>query len=684
MSEQARLRNVGEALERRRQELYGQRMRLEEEQRALGARLDANARDRESARAELQRLAQERELVAAERNGVAAERRVVTEEERRATTAVEGARDAATQLSSRADSLRELQARYEGCTRGTASLLGRGAGGQLLADVLRVPAELERAVAAALGARLQHVVVPATADAVDAIRWLRTTEGGTATALPRDAERRAAVIVPPGRRLVDALGVEGEHWALAESLLGDVLIADDLDRALELWREAAHPVTVVTLAGEAIDPLGAVTGGSEAPLEETLLARGRELRGIESALVEAQARVAKEAARLEAVRAHLRTADESIAALDERLQGLRVAEVAAGKDRERLEDDRTRIAAELEVGALEASGLAGADGEVSGELAAMAERGADTDRGVEDARANLAARQRALGGWRDEIASAERHHTEVAVRATQAAERLRAAEAASEAITSALADLCGRLAETEALAVEGGEAIARATSDHIGAECAREEATASAGSLGEERGVLVAGLAEADAALAVEDREERAARERIEELRARRVDVERELTERRFAMQGIQDRLLERYGVGLDALASVAADAEPVGDEEAGRAEEIRARIARLGDVNPGAMAEYDEIRQRHEFLSQQRADLERSLEDLRQTIAKPRAPRASASTRPSRRRTRSSPRCSRRCSRAATRGSISCRARREVRRASRSSCSLRARSSSR
>ena len=52
-------------------------------------------------------------------------------------------------------------------------------------------------------------------------------------------------------------------------------------------------------------------------------------------------------------------------------------------------------------------------------------------------------------------------------------------------------------------------------------------------------------------------------------------------------------------------------------------AEELRARLVRLGDVNPGALAELEEIRGRHEFLDAQRVDLERSLEDLRQTIGK-------------------------------------------------------------
>ena len=623
LGEEARVRNLAEALERRRAELHGQRARLDEEQRGLGARLEANAREREAARTEAQRLSAERERLTAERDALVERRAQQAADERHAAERVEGAREVVTQLASRADSLRELQARSEGCTRGTASLLARAEGGQLLADVLRVPAELERAVAAALGVRLQHVVVSSTEGAVDAIRWLRASESGTATALPSDPERRAAVIVPAGRRLVDALQVDAQHWALAETLLGDVLVADDLDAALELWRGATHPVTVVTATGEAIDALGAVTGGSEPPLEETLLARARELREIEGALVRAREHVREETTVLERARIEVEGTTATLADVEARLQALRVAEMAASKDRERLEDERTRIAAELELGALEASGLAGADGEVSGELAAMAARAADATRRVADSRALVAARQQGVATWREELALAERTHTEHAVRSTQAAERCRAADTARAVATDAAADLAERLRDAETLRDAGGEAIGTAERDHGDADAARAVAVERAEILTEERRQLTAALAEADVVLSAEDREERAARQSLEVLRNRRVDCERELTERRFSMQGIQERLLERYGVGVEVLDDVPAEEAVASDEEASRAEEIRARIARLGDVNPGALAEYEEVRERHEFLTRQRSDLERSLEDLRQTIAK-------------------------------------------------------------
>jgi chromosome segregation protein len=622
MAEESRVRSMAEALERRREELHGRRQRLEEEQRALGARLEVNARDREAARVELERFAGERERLTAERSRLLGQRETDAVDEHRALGEVDAAREVVTQLGSRADSLRELQARFEGCARGTASLLGRDDDGELLADVLRVPAALERAVAAALGARLQHVIVPNTTAALEAIRWLGRTGGGTATALPADPERRATVIVPAGRRLIDALHVDPAHWSLAEAILGGVLLADDLETAIELWRSSAHPVMVVTPTGEAIDPLGAVTGGSEAPVEETLLARGRELRELESELVTARMRLAQAMDHLEAVRMKSEETRAATAQLEEALNALRVAEVAATKDRERLEDERTRIAAELEVSALEASGLAGVDGELGDELATIRARAADASRRVAEARSALGLSQQGLVRWREELAGMERQHTELAVRATQAAERSRALEAARAVAENAVADIEERLRGAATLRRDGTEAIERAIREERESEAARAAAEAHAEMLDVERMQLAQQLAAVEAALSAEERDERAARLELDALRARRAGYERELTERRFALQGVHDRLFERYGVGTEALADVEVTVA-VEEDEAARAEELRGRLARLGDVNPGAMAEYDEVRQRHEFLALQREDLERSLDDLRQTIAK-------------------------------------------------------------
>jgi len=622
-AEEAHLRNMAEALRVRSDEVQGRRLRLEEEQQALGERLEHNARERDATKQRLAELTSEQSRLDELRKASGVELGEATSVLEAGRAAHDARRDEARQIASRADSLRELQARYEGCTRGVASLLERaGAGGVLLAGVLRVPAHLERAVAAALGTRLGQVVLPDTERALEAIAWLRETDAGSATVLPHDPERRATVIVPPGRRLVDEIEVDTEHWGLAEALLGSVLLADDVERAIELWRAAEHPVTVVTPEGDAIDALGAVTGGSEPPLEETLLARARYLRELERELAEAEERVRQSAAEIETQSARVDEISRRIVREDEHLQALKLDVLAGAKDLERLDDEHARVMAELEVGALEASGLAGTKGQIEGELAALQGSLAEATALVERRRVALAESQEALGRWREAHAAAEQAHTAAAVQAAALTERLRSVEVAVARSREAIVELEGRLRTIGAQEEDATAAAVQAASDAEAAEVTRASAETKAGELGIEREGLLVELQAADEALSADDQAQRQARERLGEVRDQRGEIDVALTEIRMTLEQNAERLRERYDLGIEALAEIDA-AEPVGEDDTTRAEELRSRLVRLGDVNPEAANELAEVQQRHEFLATQRADLENSLNDLRQTINK-------------------------------------------------------------
>jgi len=623
LGEESRLRNLGQALQHRHEELAGRRRKLEDEQRALGERLRDNEAGSAKAKAATVGLETERTRLTAERQTLTeAEQKLASEDSER-VGALERVRAQHTQLTSRADSLRALQARYEGCSRGVATLLTHGGEkGELLANLFRVPAELERAMAAALGARLTQLVVPDTKSAVRAIGWLSKTAGGNATVVPREAERRAATIVPPGRRLVDRIEVDPAHWALAEALLGHVLLADDLESALAAWRAADHSVTVVTPKGEAVDALGAVSGGSEPALEETLLARQRELRELEQAIAGSAGQVVEAEQALARGRAQAAEVAAAVGAAEDRLQAIRVELVAIEKDRERLEEDRARISAGLEVCALEVGGLAGEDGAVTTELGALEERMATAAQDVSTRRAQLAAGQGALARWREESAEAERLRTAAAVRAAAVGERVRAARADSGRFEERTKELEEQLEATAGRAADDRQGAANARDEAAQADSDRAAADERATALAAEHEGLLAAIQAADTVLSVDDAKERGAQERLEAAREERGRLEVTLTERRLGLEHLAAQLAERYGLQIDALSEVAVGEE--GDAEgAERAEALRERLGRLGDVNPAALEELEELRDRREFLAAQRTDLEQSLEDLRRTITK-------------------------------------------------------------
>ena len=504
-----------------------------------------------------------------------------------------------------------------------ASLLGREAeGALLLAGVLRVPAHLERAVAAVLGARLGQIVLPDTARAVEAIRWLSQEGAGSATVLPHDPERRATVIVPPGRRLVEQIEVDPDHWALAEAVLGNVLLADDLDEALALWRDAAA-------SGHGRD---ARRGGGRH-------ARGGHRRKRAAARGDVAGARAR-AARADARRARGGSGARGCAA------GARRGPQRHGSRRARRSDRRTsacrrcgsicwrptRIASgstpsgrasppTSRSGALEASGLAGADGQVAGELAALDESFAAAAATLEERRAALVRCQEGLAVWRSQHAAADDARTAAAVHATAVAERRRGAEAEHGRLAGTAVELTGRVAVADdgvAAARTGAQA---ASDDARAAEEARAAAEARAGALAAEREELVAAVAAAEAALSDDDRRQR----EVAEIARRRADP---AFRDRSAAGGAPD------GAGAARRAPGRAIRPGPGRARSGQ----RASPPRRTPRAPRSCAlascvsatsiqarspSCEEVRGRHEFLAAQRDDLERSLDDLRQTIGK-------------------------------------------------------------
>ena len=95
---------------------------------------------------------------------------------------------------SRRDTMTEMQNDYDGFMHGVKEVLksrGSSTGGLrgvhgAVAELLKVPAEVEVALETALGGALQHIVMNNETDAREAINFLKKRQLGRATFLPLD------------------------------------------------------------------------------------------------------------------------------------------------------------------------------------------------------------------------------------------------------------------------------------------------------------------------------------------------------------------------------------------------------------------------------------------------------------------------------------------------------------------
>ena len=200
-------------------------------------------------------------------------------------------------LHTRQDLLSRLREEGAGYGSGVRNVLsaaqsskaGGRNGGQLrgilgtVANLLRVPSNLEKAVETALGGALQNVITESWNDASAAIEYLKQQRGGRATFLPLDRLSVLPPIAAPRARgilgnAVDLVDFDAVVAPAMQQLLNRVWVAENLAAArsaLDNFSGGARP-TVVTLEGEIVRPGGAVTGGSDNTRgDDSLLSRER-------------------------------------------------------------------------------------------------------------------------------------------------------------------------------------------------------------------------------------------------------------------------------------------------------------------------------------------------------------------------------------------------------------------------
>ena len=493
----------------------------------------------------------------------------------------------------------------------------------MLAQVMRAPAALAPALAAVLGGDAEAVIVESPGLAMRAIEILKEKNSGRLSFVPDPGHIEPhATIDAPGiaGRLLDMIEVDATARAAAEAILGHVVLADDLGAAMAASNLNGHGTLFVTRDGDLVSPGRLITGGSAPSAADSASISSAGLP-----LEEARARAATAREELAAQRANhdsarsamnqirnaLSEARRAIAAADrvavERRTAvakaeadLRLSESRAADARRRL-DDIVRMAADsnsrLEELALAeqamreqlgAARATAADCKATVERAAAAMREAASR--VEARRAKLTALEQELGHLRrlaDEIES--QLDQDIAALARIGAER---------------ADL---ERELEALDLEHREAAERASTVGAEAEFARAETEAAEAAAQHSHAALTAARAELEAA----DRETMECALRCERTRTLSEELAR----------GFAEKFETEFAAVADEMAAALAGRDAAADDV--RLEELRARAARLGEVNLAAESEVRELEERAGALNAERADLDAAVKDLAQTVNK-------------------------------------------------------------
>ena len=563
----------------------------------------------------------------------------------RLDASVEAARSADSELrsaESRRATLSGLRDRMDWASSGVRAVLQHFRGVEasesedraifgVMGEMIETDAAYEKAVEAVLGERMQSVVVRDHAEGLSAIHYLKESREGRGSFIPVGLRTRNEELAYVGEEgvvapLTEVVSVPPECHDLLRGLLGGTLLVRTLDTAIRLWNRNGVWNSYVTLDGDVVTADGILIGGEREAGEPGVLARKREIRDLEKEIEGLRLELDRRSRAEEEFRGERASLEERLATFFRGREEARSAYAASERVRAVLSETRAQAGALLDGLAREETYLRGERTRMAEELTASLATAlvSENARGEEEARTRALLSETEAKRVRAEEIRERAHAAEVAFRGLEeknrAAADLRAAlSEQAEGKRRLLIERRGRKADQEREAASLEEAM-RAAREAI------EQGGIALAALQERIDERVASLAECVSRLSEIEAALREARRRETELGERQAAERLRLQRFEMDIAGLDALVHQRYEVHLADLPPVGtAEGKEAGAEDLSllesRAEEIRERIASMGEVNLASLEEHRELTERFSFLSTQKEDLEISLEDLAKAI---------------------------------------------------------------
>jgi chromosome segregation protein len=635
-------------------DLKNERARCEENLQRIAARVmriqaeqEEQARARSQQRSRLSELQTEFEANAARLNDVAGRQKA--QEERSAEIAkrldevsseLTGRQEEYSIMQHRHASLEEVERRRANYSEGVQKFLSTQLPGEptlaaeTLADHLEADAAYEAAVEDYLNDPLQYILVGGLEDAVQSVERVKRIGAGKCTflTLHNGHGHHARAARPPlaGEGVIGYLdGLlhmredvrEAFERALPE--LASTVMVSDLPTAFRVAEEHSE-MSFLALTGEAYSPRGTLSAAGERKSMAGFLALKREKREIEKNLTSLRAKIERTRVEAAALKDEQASVSEDLKSLGAEARKLDIERVVLHHQIESFKAELGKLEQSENVAATELSQLAAERSEFEArraqaaagieeieqrtrlssdelhDLGARLESLKSENQVLSKTLANLASahavKQERLAGFTSELHRLGRE-------AEDARRRIRANRAEKTQALSSIAELERACAQTDVQIAELARQISKAEA-HLS-----------------ERQKELADQRDALASLEEQLRSVHAEREKAMEVRSG-IEIEKTRIESDF--DHLRRSCQDEFHAPLEVIVSQIKESDwQRGYEEVTESfEAMRERVENFGPINMRALEEFQELQERHLFLSGQRNDIEQSIADTQKAIA--------------------------------------------------------------
>lgn len=615
------LKMLQETLERRQESLLEEKGSGDDNNRETLDKLSSIKREKKEIEEALEEL---RERAEAKRADFASQQ----EEERFLSKKVEEMRITLGQLGARAKTIEEMESNYEGYNYAVKHVMKSGLSGihGVVAELINVPAGYETAIETALGAALQNIVCDDDRSAKAAIKSLKANKAGRMTFLPvssvRGGSRRDEGLAKESGFIgfgPDCVQYDGKYNNIVEYLLGRVVLVDDMDNAVKMSKKSSG-VRFVTLEGEVINAGGAITGGKYKNKTANILDRKAEIAALHTDIKAKTAERQQAGDKLTSLRESINGFAENIKALEEDIRDVE-RQLLSKENEEKLaenilKDMKTsgdKLTRELENIRGEKENSQAMIRQLEEKIAADKEAVKKAEAAGEEKQAEYDVKKDSFEAIREDITSARM--------------AVSSCESEKEHIDSMVLRIADSIAE-----IEGDMASRNAQLDQIASE--RDKITSGHGDIDtlisakeEEKKNLESYLEEVteDKAEVVRSinslsAEKETIDSKMNSLQNQKYELEIKNAKNETQLDTYKDKLWEDFEISYIQAMEFKSE-EFVMSTAVKENRQIKNRMKELGEVNVGAIEEYEAVKERYDFLTGEQADIQRAMDDLNNII---------------------------------------------------------------
>lgn len=623
----AQQRTRAESLVRQRSDLRQRLVTAQQEKTDLGGRKELAQTKYDELQTKINELQNELNAWREKQTTTRDELAMLQNEARQSEARVRELQGQVAQRRSRLVSLEQIAQQHEGYSDGVRNLLAakerQELSGEwaLLAEIVQVDSEYEKAIEAALGEKLQTLLANDFENITEALRFLQTTQGGRgALMLKTDTHAEPRPSLEGAVRALDVVRAPEEYRDVLMRLFRDLYIVSDLEQARHCHAQFGN-YTFVTRDGEVFDRDSVVSGGSQNGAG--LLQQQREIRELHAWLEEHNAQLEQLTSAHASLESRRLQTEVDIQQLGKDIHANELELLETQKDYQASQDELTRYADRLLVLQYELeqrqNEIATIDQEEE-QANKLAKESEGQKSALEAVLADLQQQRTALSsqvkicvenltGLRVTLAT----HEEKERMGRAEIERLHVLEQElrtshernkilKEQAQRAIAELKERLASGSASSKELA-VVAQEQRDAL-SQARKHYEHERSGTMGVEQSL----------------REKRRGTELQQEALAQlKMDVQRLQMER----EKLLEQMAERHDVDLLRIMGD-YHLRPLPDAETtARREELDRSIKAMGPINLAAIEECSEVETRHTFLVKQRDDLTTAVDSLRRAISR-------------------------------------------------------------